>query len=54
MKVGQTITQDDINKKIFQDLEKLENKMSWTITLQASLAVATIIIMLNIAGATIK
>ena len=53
MKVGQTITQDDINLKIFKELDMLENKMNWSLGLQVTISVATIVIMVSIASYTI-
>jgi len=61
LKVGQKITQDDINLKMFQELDKLsnrmdsaENRMNWSIGLQVTVSVATIVIMVSIASYTIN
>ncbi|RKY53758.1 MAG: hypothetical protein DRP93_06080 [Candidatus Neomarinimicrobiota bacterium] len=53
MKVGQIITQDDINLKIFKELDKLDTKINWSIGLQLTVSVATIVIMVSIASYTI-
>jgi len=61
MKAGQTITQDDINLKIFQELEKLDTKIekgidriNWSIALQATISAATLVIMISIAAYTVN
>lgn len=47
------ITQTDINIALYDELVKLDSKVNWSMGIQVTVAVATIVTMFSIAGYTI-
>lgn len=54
LKTGKVIDQNDINIALYKEIMKLDSKINWSIGIQISVAVATIITMFGIAGYTIN
>ena len=48
------VSQQDINVALYEEIVKLDNRINWSIGIQVTVAVATIVTMFSIAGYTIS
>jgi len=51
---GGKVSQSDINLALYEELLKLDTRISWSIGIQVTIAVATIVVMFSVAGYTIS
>ena len=48
------VSQQDINVALYEEIVKLDSRINWSIGIQITVAVATIVTMFSIAGYTIS
>ena len=48
------VSQQDINVALYEEIVKLDGRINWSIGIQVTVAVATIVTMFSIAGYTIS